>query len=333
MAPGACRARARTRAGAAPTGTCATSCRCCARAPAPTSATAAATPSRVASAGVWTCCIDDPGRYLRRLRGDVVELERLREDLLSGVSVFFRDPEAFRILDAEALQPLLEANASGMPIRIWVPGCATGEEAYGIAMLLESQLENRGGSRDGVRVYATDIDDAALRQARRGEYSVAALRNVSLGWRRRFFDAIDERTYRVKESLRDRVLFASHNLLTDSPFSRLDLICCRNLLDLFDAPVRDYLLERLHAALNPGGWLLLGSDDTPVVGIGLFEPVAKRWRLYRRVAADGASVAAGPGPQPSAPWRGGPVRARRVRWRSRHARGSCCRTRSCRPAP
>jgi len=242
--------------------------------------------------------IDDPGRYLRRLRGDVVELERLREDLLSGVSVFFRDPEAFRILDAEALQPLLEANASGMPIRIWVPGCATGEEAYGIAMLLESQLENRGGSRDGVRVYATDIDDAALRQARRGEYSVAALRNVSLGWRRRFFDAIDERTYRVKESLRDRVLFASHNLLTDSPFSRLDLICCRNLLDLFDAPVRDYLLERLHAALNPGGWLLLGSDDTPVVGIGLFEPVAKRWRLYRRVAADGASVAAGPGPQP-----------------------------------
>ena len=218
--------------------------------------------------------------YLNRLHGDAVELEHLRADLLRAISVFFRDPVASRGLDAVVLRPLLDASPPGRPIRVWVVGCATGEEAYGIAMMLVDGLARLGRSAEQVRVFASDIDEAALLQARHGLYSVAALRNVCMDWRGRFFRAVDTDHYRIADDLRERVLFARHDLLTDAPFSRLDLISCRGALDRLDAPLRKRVLEQFHFGLNQDGWLRLGGDESRGIDGALFAAVESG--LYRR---------------------------------------------------
>ena len=241
--------------------------------------------------------------YLNRLHGDAAELEHLRADLLRGISVFFRDPVAARRLDAAVLRPLLDVSPPGRPIRVWVAGCATGEEAYGIAMMLVDGLVRLGGSAEQVRVFATDIDEAALLQARRGLYSVAALRNVCMEWRGRFFSAVDADHYQIADDLRERVLFARHDLLTDAPFAWLDLISCRRALDRLDPPLRKRVLEQFHFGLKQDGWLRLGGEGPNAIDSALFESVeGGLYRRRRRSADQRAPVwaAADPGPEPGA---------------------------------
>ena len=223
------------------------------------------------------------GAYLDRLRQDPDESEALMDDLLISVTNFFRDPQAFEVL-AKAVPKLFEGKDRDDEVRVWVPGCATGEEAYSIAMLL---LEHAATLPDspGVQVFATDLNTAAIRTARHGAYPESIEADVSPRRLRRFFVHENGR-YRVAERLRESVLFAPHDLLADAPFSRVDLVSCRNLLIYFQRSLQRRALSLFHYALLPDGLLMLGTSETPSVEPELFAPLDKAARLYRRQSVE-----------------------------------------------
>ena len=181
---------------------------------------------------------------------------------------------------------LFHADPGAEGTRAWVAGCATGEEAYSIAMLLAEEAERTPAARP-VQVFATDIDESALAVARAGGYPAAIVTDVPPTRLRQFFGREGER-YRIRKDLRERVLFTAHNLLRDPPFSRLDLICCRNLLIYLDRDVQDEILRMFHFALNPGGYLFLGSSESADAVSGLFVVVDKKHRIYRANAGRSA---------------------------------------------
>ncbi len=217
------------------------------------------------------------GEYALALEGNAQEGAALLADLLIGVTEFFRDPLAFEALG----RALGAAQAAGGPqprdIRAWVPGCATGEEAYSIAMVLSETL----GDLRPLKVFATDIDVQALMRAKQGLYRAEDLRGVSAGRLTRFFEA-ELDGLRIRKELRACCLFSFHNLLQDPPFSDLDLISCRNLFIYLRPEVQERLVPFLHFALRPGGLLFLGpSDGTGALG-ELFEPLDGSHRIFRR---------------------------------------------------
>ncbi len=225
--------------------------------------------------------VDDLGEYVRLLREQPAEARLLFEDLLINVTSFFRDPEVWRELRERVIQPLVARLESGVPVRVWVPGCATGEEAYSMAMLLVEELE-AARKTVAVQIFASDVDVAALAFARDGLYPEAVAADLSPERRRRFF--VEEGLgARIGKELRESVIFARQNLLQDPPYSRLHLISCRNVLMYFEGAARRRILPLLHFALLEGGSLLLGSAD----GIGqdedLFEALSSKAHLYRRV--------------------------------------------------
>ena len=203
---------------------------------------------------------DSPNAYYDVLRDNPEESQALLGDLLISVTSFFRDKEAFQTLELLVIPQLFHGKLSDRAIRVWVPGCATGEEAYSIAMLLLEQA-SRQDMRPTIQVFGTDIDFKALAMAREGHYPAAIEADVSEDRLRRFF-VKEADHYRVRQELRDLVLFANHSLLKDPPFSRLDLIACRNLLIYLDRDLQEMACNTFHYALNPDGFLMLGTSET-----------------------------------------------------------------------
>jgi two-component system CheB/CheR fusion protein len=239
--------------------------------------------------------------YLACLEQSPEETGLLMKDLLISVTEFFRDPAAFEGLVAQ-LGPELLSGAAGLnPVRIWVPGCASGEEAYSLAILLVERLEALGSSRR-VQIFATDIDSAALMQAKAGRYSDGALRNVSPERRNRFFIP-DGAFHRVAKELRDLCLFSTQNILRDPPFSSLHLISCRNVFIYLQAELQRKLVPLFHFALRPGGLLFLGSSEGLASRTELFEPLDKASRIFVRREVHPRPIldfpAGGRNPQPS----------------------------------
>jgi two-component system CheB/CheR fusion protein len=209
------------------------------------------------------------------------ETEPLLQDMLISVTSFFRDRAAFESLERE-LMARLGGRHNPNQLRAWVAGCATGEEAYSLAMLINDHLPAQPPM--SVQIFASDIDERALATARHGVYPQAIVTDVPPTRLRQYMQE-ENGTYRVKKALREQVMFAHHNVLRDPPFSRVDLICCRNLLIYLEREIQEQVLEVFHFSLNPGGLLLLGSADSADWMPRLFTPIDKRQRLYRAEVA------------------------------------------------
>jgi two-component system, chemotaxis family, CheB/CheR fusion protein len=217
--------------------------------------------------------------YLAYLRDTPDEVTALYKDLLIGVTEFFRDPEAFQVLRQRVL-PVLLATRPG--VRVWVPGCATGEEAYSIAILLIEQFAAEKKPAD-LQVFATDIDERSLDTARQGIYAESSLAGISPERLQRFFSRVDATHWQVNQQLRESVTFAQQNLISDAPFSKLDLVSCRNLLIYLEPDLQTKVIRLFHFALAEGGYLLLGPSETIGRESDLFESISKKWRLFRRI--------------------------------------------------
>jgi two-component system CheB/CheR fusion protein len=222
--------------------------------------------------------------YLGALREQTDEAQALLADLLISVTTFFRDPGAFKKV-AELVIPAIfdDIEQSPSPIRVWTPACATGEEAYSIAMLLLEEADKRGVHPE-IQVFASDIDAAALAVARDGCYPVSIEADLSDERLRRFFTRESDH-YRVRRELRDAILFARHSVLKDPPFSCLDFISCRNLLIYLDRELQQQACATFHFALRPGGFLFLGSSESADNPVGAFHVVDREARLYQRTPA------------------------------------------------
>lgn len=217
--------------------------------------------------------------YAALLRESPDEIKALVRDLIINVTRFFRDPEAWDLLRKDVLVPLFARRPES--IRAWVPGCATGEEAYSLAMLLVEEAE-RAQHRVNIQVFATDAMPDVLDRARSGLYPASGLGDIPPERLQRFFAREDD-SYRAKPELRELLTFAPQNLLQDPPFSKLDLVSCRNVLIYLEPETQQKLISLLNFALRDEGVLFLGSAETVGRELGLFEPVSKRWRIYRRV--------------------------------------------------
>ena len=226
--------------------------------------------------------IDSLSAYHLYLRDHADEIKLLTRDLFISVTNFFRDPEAFEALAAQVFPGLIQRQDPQQPIRVWVPGAATGEEPYSIAMLLMEQLGSAPGFPQ-IQVFGTDVDESALETARLGIYPETIAADVSPERLARFFTHAGDDGYQVSKQLRESVVFAVQNLIADPPFSKLDLICCRNLLIYLEPDMQQKVIALLHFALKDGGYLFLGSSETIGRHIDLFEPVSKKWRIYRRI--------------------------------------------------
>jgi len=218
--------------------------------------------------------------YIERLRSDPVEVKALVRDLLISVTSFFRDADAWNTLDETVIAQLVADRETGASIRVWAPACATGEEAYSVAMLLQERAEAAHKQFD-LKIFASDIQDDNLNVARAGVYPGASVETLSPERVLRFFERLDG-SYQVRKSLRDIVVFARQNLLQDPPFSRMDLITCRNMLIYVEPEAQRRALRLFHFALREGGRLFLGSAETIGRADDLFETVSKKWRIYRR---------------------------------------------------
>lgn len=228
---------------------------------------------------------DDPAEYYNLLRDHPDEATALLGDLLISVTTFFRDPEVFDALKADVLPQLFQARQSNEPIRVWVAGCATGEEAYTISMLLLEEA-SRHDLRPPIQIFGSDLDARSLAVAREGRYPAAIEADISEERLRRFFIREGDQ-YRVRQELRDTVLFASHSVLKDPPFSRIDLISCRNLLIYLDRELQQQVCSTFHYALNPGGFLLVGSSETADSPPGLFRTIDRKARIYQSTVQTG----------------------------------------------
>ena len=223
--------------------------------------------------------------YIELLRDSEHEAQALMADLLISVTTFFRDKEVFEAVATQVVPSIFEGRSENDSVRVWIPGCATGEEAYSIAMLLLEEASRRE-ERPPIQVFASDLDNRALSIGREGVYPVAIEADVSQERLRRFFTR-EKDVYRVRQELRDTVLFASHDLLKDPPFSRIDLISCRNLLIYLDRESQEQVCSTLYYALNPGGFLVLGQSEIAENPPGLFRAVDRNFRIYQTTAPRG----------------------------------------------
>jgi two-component system, chemotaxis family, CheB/CheR fusion protein len=248
--------------------------------------------------------------YVRYVQSDAQELDALHDDLLITVTSFFRDPAAFEKLSAEILPRLLASRDPGRPIRVWVPACATGQEAYSIAICLLELLDEQTSEQPQVQIFGTDVDGVAIRRARNAVYPPNIVADVAPERLARFFVKSDG-AYQVSRRVRDSVVFSTQNVLKDAPFSRMDLVSCRNLFIYLQPAVQVGLLRTLHYALNPVGFLLLGSSETVGDAADLFSLVDRKHKIYAKkhlgsVSGPRLGLAAAAAPlaiQPSSPLR------------------------------
>jgi two-component system CheB/CheR fusion protein len=224
--------------------------------------------------------LESLGDYLTFLERNPDEVEALYEELLIHVTNFFREPETFEVLQTVVLPRLLQERGSNDPIRIWLPGCSTGEEAYSLAIVATEFFDGKQ-EPPGIQIFATDVSDRVLGIARKGIFDQGIESNTSKDRLRRFFTKI-EHGYQVKKQIRDLCVFARQNVLRDPPFSRLDLISCRNVLIYFELAAQRKLIPYFHYALKPGGFLLLGGAETVGNFSDLFEPVDQKTKLFSK---------------------------------------------------
>ena len=221
--------------------------------------------------------------YVRFLQENPQEVELLFHDLLIGVTSFFRDPKAWEQLKAEVLPTLLAGRTTNQELRAWIPACATGEEAYSLAILFKETLEELKPAKNiTLQIFATDLDQQVIEKAREGVFSANIAADVSAKRLERFFVKV-ERGYQVAKSIREMVIFAPQNIIMDPPFTKLALISCRNLLIYLTPELQKKLLPLFHYILNPGGFLFLGSAETVGDFTNLFAPLAGKTQLYRRL--------------------------------------------------
>jgi PAS domain S-box-containing protein len=225
--------------------------------------------------------LEDYDDYARIVRAERDEAAAMRKDLLIGVTEFFRQAEAWRVLEDKAIAELVGGAQAGATLRMWVPACASGKEAYSLAMLLVEAIE-RSGKKLGVQLFATDADPTAVEAARRGYYAEDDLKGISQTRLRRFFVRKSGR-YEIVKELRELIVFAPQDLTSDPPFSKLGLISCRNLLIYLDSSVQKTIIQLFHFALHERGYLFLGSAETISGQEDLFEPVSQKWRIYRKL--------------------------------------------------
>jgi len=223
--------------------------------------------------------IDNLNTYLRFLKKKPLEAPALFKELLINVTTFFRDEEAFIVLKKEILPALLESKADDYIFRVWVAGCATGEEAYSIAIVLREMMDE--AHKDfKVQIFATDLDSDVINIARSGIYSEVIAQIVSAERLQRFFYQADS-GYRVKKDIRDMIVFAVQSVIKDPPFTRLDLLSCRNVLIYLESAQQEQLLVHFHYALNPDGVLFLSSSESVGNQTRLFSALNRKWKFYR----------------------------------------------------
>jgi two-component system, chemotaxis family, CheB/CheR fusion protein len=227
--------------------------------------------------------------YFERLRDDTDEIKALAADLTINVTGFFRDPEAWSTLSNKVIAPLVRERPTDSSIRVWVPGCSTGEEAYSMAMLIVEHADAVNKTFD-LKVFATDVAEGVLAPARAGIYPASISQDVTPELLERWFEPEND-TYFISKALRDTITFAPQNLLQDPPFSRLDLVSCRNLLIYLEPDIQKRLLGLFHFALREGGHLFLGSAETISGQEDLFQAVSTKWRIYRRLGPTRHDVA------------------------------------------
>lgn len=253
--------------------------------------------------------IDQLENYTRFLHGNEAELIALYQDILLKVSSFFRDPDVFEFLKRRVFPRIFKGSSSDQGVRLWLPGCSTGEEAYSLAICLSEYLE-RHRTDCPVQIFATDLSETALDRAREGTYLENITLDVSAERLRRFFNRTG-RSYRIVKSIRDRIVFARHNLAKDPPFSRLDLISCRNVLSDLGRDLQKKIGSNFYYALRPGGHLVLGTSENVEGFSDFFTPVDKQThvlvrksgipgpRVDRPAAALGADEPHAPNPDPA----------------------------------
>jgi len=220
--------------------------------------------------------------YVKYLQQSPTEVESLFRDLLIGVTNFFRDPEAFKAIEEQVIPKLFAGKSADAVIRVWAPGCSTGEEAYSLAILLAERQEAMKQTFK-VQVFATDIDSQAIAVARSGLYPASIAADISPERLARFFTAESNGgAYRIHKNIRDMLVFSEQNVIKDPPFSKLDLISCRNLLIYLGGDLQKKLIPLFHYALNPGGFLFLGTSETVGEFMDLFSVLDRKLKLYQR---------------------------------------------------
>ena len=229
--------------------------------------------------------IQDLEEYILHLEDDPEEIEALFQEILINVTHFFRDPEAFQALSEKAIRPLIaQKQIDKSPLRIWVAACSSGEEAYSIAICIQEQIESQKAACR-VQIYANDLDTHAIDTARKGVYSQGSIENVSAERLQRFFRQEDQ-GYQVKKVIRDMVVFSTQNLISAPPFSRIDLLCCRNVLIYLELELQEQLLRQFHYSLNPGGILFLGNSEGTSRNSELFKTIDSKHRIFRSKEID-----------------------------------------------
>jgi two-component system CheB/CheR fusion protein len=220
------------------------------------------------------------GQYIKYLQEHPPEVGLLYQDILIHVTCFFREPDSFEMLASHVFPALFE-NRPDDAVRVWVPGCSTGEEAYSVSIALAEYLANQSRSGVSIQIFGTDISEAAVEFARSGVYPESIAADVSSDRLRRFFNKVDH-SFRITKTIRDTCIFARQDVTRDPPFSRLDLILCRNVLIYMSPMLQQRLMSIFHYALKPTGFLMLGHAETVGPNADLFELTEKRHRVYRR---------------------------------------------------
>src|SRR5258705_1666744 len=224
--------------------------------------------------------IEDLKEYSRKLRHDRAEAKILAQEFLINVTAFFREPEAFEALRELAFPALIENRSEDDPIRIWIPGCSTGEEAYSLAIALTEFLEAHNCSIP-IQIFATDLSDSVIEKARAGFYLENALSGVSPERLQHFFIK-RERVYQISQEIRNICVFAKQDLTRDPPFSKLDLISCCNLLIYLGPVLQKKAISVFHYALKPGGFLVLGSSESLGSHPESFQVVDRKQRIFSK---------------------------------------------------
>ncbi|MER8507986.1 PAS domain-containing protein [Mesorhizobium sp. M0894] len=217
--------------------------------------------------------------YIERLKRDPDEVAKLFRDLLINVTSFFRDAEAFKLLEDKIIPQIFEGKNASDAVRVWVPGCATGEEVFSIGMLMRERMEKLPAPPP-VQIFATDIDEPALAVARAARYPEALLHGLSPERRQRFFHS-DGESYVLGKEVRELCIFSPHSVIRDPPFSRIDMISCRNLLIYFGPQIQNRVIPIFHYALRPGGYLFLGTSESVGQHGDLFATVDKKQRIFQ----------------------------------------------------
>jgi two-component system CheB/CheR fusion protein len=255
--------------------------------------------------------VDSPGQYVRMLQEYPHEIDLLFNELLIGVTSFFRDPEAFALLRETVLPEQLAKLPSPYTFRVWIPGCGSGEEAYTMAILLSECVQQLARPID-IQIFATDLNTASIEYARLGRYPDGIAADVPAELLKRHF-VHEDGVYCVRREIRDRIVFAQQNVIKDPPFTKLDLLSCRNLMIYLNAELQKRLLPIFHYALKPDGVMMLGPSETVGQHAGLFSILDRKWKVFQRLEAPAdyllpeipAQVVMPPlrSPQPAAPGR------------------------------